>query len=82
MSRGWESKSVESQMEDAAEKQRNRKIAPPDAGEVRKRAERASLELSRTRVLADLAAAAHPRRRQQLEAALRHLDEKLAGIGP
>jgi len=61
MSRGWESKSVESQMEDAA-------------------SERQSLELSRTRVLNDLAATTHPRRREQLLAALSHLDQKLAAL--
>jgi hypothetical protein len=31
-------------------------------------------------VLADLAAATHPRRREQLESALRHLDEKIAAL--
>jgi len=39
------------------------------------------LELSRTRVLADLATATNPRYRAQLEAALKHLDAKLGGKG-
>jgi hypothetical protein len=42
--------------------------------------ERHSLELSRTRVLKDLDGATHPRCREQLEAALRHLDQKLAEL--
>jgi hypothetical protein len=47
---------------------------------MRTRTERESLELSRTRVLKDLGSATHPRRREQLEAALRHLNEKLAAL--
>ena len=80
MSRGWESKSVESQMEEAALRRAAPKQTPPAAEEVRIKAERESLELSRKRVLSDLAAATHPRRREQLESALRHLNEKLAAL--
>jgi hypothetical protein len=80
MSRGWESKSVESQMEEAAVRRAAPKQTPPTAEEVRIKAERESLALSRKRVLADLEAATHPRRREQLESALRHLDEKIAKI--
>jgi hypothetical protein len=42
--------------------------------------ERQSLELSRTRVIKDLEAATNPRRREQLEAALQHLNRKLAAL--
>jgi hypothetical protein len=80
MSRGWESKSVESQMEEAALRRAAPKRTPPTAEQVRIRAERESLELSRKRVLADLEAATHPRRREQLESALRHLEDKIAKI--
>jgi hypothetical protein len=80
MSRGWESKSVESQMEEAALRRAAPKQTPPTAEQVRIKAERESLELSRKRVLADLAAATHPRRREQLESALKHLEDKLARI--
>jgi hypothetical protein len=80
MSRGWESKSVESQMEDAALRRAAARQPAPTAEEVRITAERNSLELSRKRVLADLEAATHPRRREQLESALRHLDEKLRAL--
>jgi hypothetical protein len=80
MSRGWESKDVESQQEEAAAKRAAARETPPSAEELRLQAERKSLELSRTRVLKDLEAASHPRRREQLEAALRHLDRKLADL--
>jgi len=47
---------------------------------VRLESERKSLELSRTRVLKDLETATNPRRRAQLEAALHHLEAKLAEL--
>lgn len=80
MSRGWESKDVESQQEEAAARRAKSLQIPPTAEELRLRTERQSLELSRTRVLKDLESATHPRRREQLEAALRHLDQKLAAL--
>jgi hypothetical protein len=39
------------------------------------------LALSRASVVRELAAASHPRHREQLEAALHFLDEKIAGLG-
>jgi hypothetical protein len=80
MSRGWESKDVESQQEEAASRRAAARQTPLSAEQVRLQTERNSLELSRTRVLKDLAAATHPRRREQLEAALKHLDRKLAEL--
>lgn len=79
MARGWESKSVESQMEEVAD----RHIAAlpqrrPE--ELALERERESVELSRTRVLQDLAAANNPKYRQLLERSLSFLDEKLAGL--
>jgi hypothetical protein len=81
MSRGWESKDVESQMEEAASKRSAARRPPLTAEQLRLQTERNSLELSRTRVLKDLETTTHPRRREQLEAALRHLDAKLAQLG-
>jgi hypothetical protein len=80
MSRGWESKDVESQQEEAAARRGAARQTPLSAEQVRLQTERNSLELSRTRVLKDLGAATHPRRREQLEAALKHLDRKLAEL--
>jgi hypothetical protein len=82
MSRGWESKSVESQMEDAASRRNAARRSPLTDEQIRIRSERESLELSRTRVLKDLESASHPRRREQLRAALRYLDQKLAALNP
>ncbi len=81
MSRGWESKSVESQMEDAASRRSAAHRIPLTDEQIRIRSERESLELSRTRVLHDLESATHARRREQLQAALKHLDGKLAALG-
>jgi hypothetical protein len=82
MARGWESKSVESQMEMAAELRRAAAhSAALSTEQIRLTRERESLELSRTRVLHDLGHATSPRYRQQLEAALKHLDQKIARLG-
>jgi len=73
MARGWESKSVESQME-AAE---SRRAAGAARAKTADQIERESLELSRKRVLKDIEAATHPRYRAQLEAALAHLEQRI-----
>lgn len=80
MARGWESKSVESQM-DAAEARRtaSRDTGTDPAVATRNR-ERESLMLSRKRIVNDLERAQHPRHRATLEAALKHLDEKIADL--
>lgn len=77
MARGWESKSVEEQMEAAVE----RKQRPPvpalsseQADVIRKKD---LLLLSRIRVLHDLDQAQNPRYRKILEQALAHLDAEL-----
>ena len=82
MSRGWESKSVESQMEDAASRRNASRQIPLTAEQIRLRSERESLQLSRTRVLKDLESTTHSRRREQLKAALNHLDQKLVALDP
>jgi len=82
MARGWESKSVESQKEDAALGLERRASLTSEEREVKQKRE--GLELSRKRVLQDLEAARSPVRRASLEHALAFLDEeirKLAG-GP
>jgi len=80
MSRGWESKSVESQMEEAAARRDRARPTPLTADQIRLRSKRQSLELSRSRVLNDIASATSARHREQLQAALRHLDAKLAAL--
>jgi hypothetical protein len=80
MARGWESKAVESQIE-AAETRAAHAPQPQLSGdELRVERERESLELSRTRVMQDLAAAKNPKYREILERSLRYLDEKIAAL--
>ena len=81
MARGWESKAVESQMEAAATGRAPERRVPQTEDQIRRERERESLELSRKRVLKDIETATHERYRQQLEAALRHLDERLKELG-
>lgn len=76
MARGWESKSVESQI--GEREARLEKEARPPATTAER--ERESLNLTRKRVLRDLWDAKHPRHREQLLAALKHLDDKLASL--
>jgi hypothetical protein len=80
MSRGWESKDVESQQEEAAARRAGARTAPADPERLRIESERKSLELSRTRVMKDLEATTNFRRQEQLRAALKHLDQKLAEL--
>ena len=80
MARGWESKSVESQIEDAGSR--------PHQGEPLTAEQRATweklqdLELSRRRVLQDLAAARSALRRTALEQALAFLDQEIRKLAP
>ncbi len=78
MARGWESKSVESQIETDPSADRGEPVAPEQRERERKRG---SLELSRRRVLQDLEAARSEVRRASLERALAFLDEELAKLG-
>jgi hypothetical protein len=78
MARGWESKDVEAQVADAelvkAPSDRNEKSA-----EQRHREETVKdLQLSRVRISNDLANATNPNHKKSLEAALDHLNKKIA----
>lgn len=77
MSRGWESKDVESQQ--AAHEERKRLAAETrlTAEEINRRARRESLELDRRRILHDIESATHERYREMLRRALAHLESKL-----
>src|ERR1700736_3461051 len=69
MARGWESKSVESQQTD-----------DPLVREEPVDGQRHSLEMSRRRIVSELAATKSEARRASLEAALKHLDAELAKL--
>ena len=80
MARGFESKMVEFQQEEAA---RGRsKATPLTAEEQARRARRASLDLTRTRAVTDLAHATRPAHKAMLEQAIKALDDQLKEIPP
>lgn len=76
MARGWESKSVEEQQSMASQPlERNR--SPEDAAKAH---ERQGLELQISRLEQQLAAARNDKHRQQLQAALEELRERLTNL--
>jgi hypothetical protein len=79
MARGWESKSVESQIEDRRET-RSSRPAEQTRDELERTRKRESLESSRRGVLRELQSTKSELRRRSLEAALEHLDEELEKI--
>jgi len=81
MARGWESKSAESQAEDALERRSAGPSVPPPTPEQRHHQARINnLQLSRTRVLGEIDRCAHPRFRAQLERELAFLESELARL--
>lgn len=83
MARGWESKSVEDQVNehDAESLRGNADAARLSADERTKQSKLNSLQLSRTRIMNQLAAAKNTAHRTMLERALAALDEQIAGAG-
>jgi hypothetical protein len=79
MARGWESKAVESQMEDASKERVDHKEYLTVEQAVLKQ-KRDGLLLSRARVLHDLETARTPKYRIILQKALDHLDQELARV--
>ena len=77
MARGWESKAVENQQQEALTQPATTTGPTPDPA---RQAERASLLLARTRALADLQLACASAHRAMLEHAIRDLDARLAGL--
>jgi hypothetical protein len=80
MARGWESKDVESQVE-ATQAPQQKPAGPKSPEQIQLEQQRKDLQLSRTRILNDLASATHANHRKSLEAALAHLDKKLSELG-
>lgn len=78
MARGFESKNVEFQQEEAA---RARTLKPPMSDEERARsAQRTTLELARARAVDDLNRATAPAHRRMLEQAIAALDAQLKDV--
>jgi hypothetical protein len=80
MARGWESKDVESQVEDRKTVAENKGQGQKSEDQLRKEQEKRGLALSRTRIMNSLESATHPNHRKSLEAALAHLDRKIAEL--
>ena len=78
MARGWESKAVEEQQQQAQAPKTA--AGPVDPAAVARETERATLRLARTRALADLQQACAPAHRSMLEQAIRSLDERIAAL--
>jgi len=78
MARGWESKSVEAQQEQAAEKTTLRPRLTLEEQEQQR--QREGILLSRKRLVEQLSSAQNPRYQKLLKDALRELDERLASI--
>jgi hypothetical protein len=77
MARGWESKSVEAQIELASERDSSR-VTDATGREIAR--QRESLLLDRTRVLREISECRNPRYMEQLKRSLEHLDEQLRGL--
>ena len=80
MARGWESKDVESQMEATGTTKAKADKKEKTAEDIAREQERRGFELSRTRIQNDLQSATNPNHRKSLEAALAHLDKKIAEL--
>ena len=80
MARGWESKSVEEQQSQLAERNSKRRIDLTPQERTTQRA-RDGLILSRKHVLQELEVNKNSGRRKMLESALADLDHKLAQLG-
>jgi RNA polymerase-interacting CarD/CdnL/TRCF family regulator len=78
MARGWESKSVEAQQEEASRAELRRRAATPEQLALADR--RRTLELMRKRAGDDLSRATAPAHRHMLEEAIASLDSELAGL--
>ena len=79
MARGWESKDVESQVEET-QAPRQAPSGAKSAEQIDRERQRKDLELSRTRIVNELASATHPNHRKSLEAALAHLEKKISEL--
>jgi hypothetical protein len=79
MARGWESKSVEAQIEEK-EKTTATVVKTRTADQVQHIMEKRTLELARAKVAHELASSQNPRYTQMLQRSLSELDKKIAAI--
>ncbi|HXI11073.1 MAG TPA: hypothetical protein VNM92_00295 [Thermoanaerobaculia bacterium] len=82
MARGWESKSVESQIEAAESTREQSRVLSFSREELERDQKRHGLSLSRTRIERELEEATTDVRRQSLQAALDHLNREISSLDP
>jgi hypothetical protein len=80
MARGWESKDVEAQVESSEGGKAPTGREPKSDQQLLREEDIRQLQLSRIRIVNDLNTATHPNHRKSLEAALAHLDKKIADL--
>jgi hypothetical protein len=80
MARGWESKDIEAQVESKQAPKKSFGREPKTAQQEGREKDIQQLQLSRIRIANDLNTATHPNHRKSLEAALAHLDKKIADL--
>jgi hypothetical protein len=80
MARGWESKSVEEQVQEHHQKKGENTKTQLTTEQLESRRKREVLLLSRSRVEKDLQVSQNPRHRDQLNSALADLDSQIAAL--
>ena len=81
MARGWESKSVEEQIDNRQAESEAPGKKKPSSLEIEKKSRRESIRLARTRATTALQSTQDKRYRALLERTLEHLDSELAKLG-
>lgn len=81
MARGWESKSVEGQIESFASDRGSSSKEQLTAEQMERRLRKESLLLSRTRVQHDIERSQNPRHLKILKESLAYLDAKISELG-
>jgi len=77
MARGWESKAVEQQQAEMAEKSTGPRLVLSEK-QRRLQRQKEGLLLSRKRLVQQLESSPHPRRREMLEQSIREIDQQLS----
>lgn len=80
MARGFESKDVELQQQEAEERRANARRAVVSAEQAETARKRDGLLLQRTRILREIEISKNDRHRQTLQSGLQFLDEQIAGL--
>jgi hypothetical protein len=80
VARGFESKDVEWQQQEAEERRAAARRQALTAEQIERQKKREGLELQRTRILREIETSRNERHRQTLEAGLRYLEEQLTAL--